>query len=349
MHRIGIVGARGFTGAELLRLGARHPEYEIAYLTSESQAGQPIESAFPTLHGALSLSFSAFDPRQAADAADAFFFALPDGEAMKSAPPLLERGKKVVDLSGDFRVRDRATYEHWYKREHVSPHLLDQAVYGMPELHPQVRTARLVANPGCYPTAMLLALAPLYASGRIDPDTVIVDAKSGVSGAGGRVGMKEEFSFPAVNENLRAYSVTGHRHLAETEQELTALTRRTGAGVRLSFTPHLLPITRGIYVTAYATLREPVELDTLIHEHRKFYGGAPFVHVTGTAIPEIRQVIGSNICRIGMALDERVGRVIVIAVIDNLVKGAAGQAIQNMNLMLGLSETLGLEAPAFYP
>jgi N-acetyl-gamma-glutamyl-phosphate reductase len=349
MHRIGIVGARGFTGAELLRLGVQHPEYEITYVTSESHAGRPIDSAFPILRSALPFCFSAFDPRQAADAADAFFFALPDGEAMKSAPLLLDRGKKVVDLSGDFRVRDRATYEHWYKREHVSPHLLEEAVYGMPEIHPEVRTARLVANPGCYPTAMLLALAPLFASGRIDPDSAIVDAKSGVSGAGGRVGMKEEFSFPAVNENLRAYSVTGHRHLAETEQELTALTPRTATGIRLSFTPHLLPITRGIYVTAYASLRAPVDLEALIREHREFYQDAPFVHVTGTAIPEIRHVIGSNVCRIGMALDERVGRVIVMAVIDNLVKGAAGQAIQNMNLMLGVSETAGLEAPAFYP
>jgi N-acetyl-gamma-glutamyl-phosphate reductase len=212
-----------------------------------------------------------------------------------------------------------------------------------------VRDARLVANPGCYPTAMLLALAPLFASGRIDPGTVIVDAKSGVSGAGGRVGMKEEFSFPAVNENFRAYSVTGHRHVAETEQELAILAGRPVEETRLSFTPHLLPITRGIYVTAYASLRGPVDLDTLIGEHCEFYRQAPFVRVAGAAIPEIRHVIGSNICRIGLALDERVGRVIVVAVIDNLVKGAAGQAIQNMNLMLGLPETSGLEAPAIYP
>ena len=349
MHRIGIVGARGFAGAELLRLGVRHPAYTITYVTSESQAGQPIDAAFPSLHGATRLSFSTFDPDRAADAADAFFFALPDGEAMKNAPLLLKLGKKVVDLSGDFRVRERATYEHWYGREHLSPHLLEEAVYGMPELHPEVRSARLVANPGCYSTAMLLALAPLFASGRIDPGTVIVDAKSGVSGAGGRVGMKEEFSFPAVNENLRAYSVTGHRHLAETEQELAILSGRAAEGVRLSFTPHLLPITRGIYATAYASLSGTVGLETLIEKHRDFYREAPFVHVAGTAIPEIRHVIGSNMCRIGMALDERVTRVIVMAVIDNLIKGAAGQAIQNMNLMLGLPETAGLEAPAFYP
>src|SRR6266542_477337 len=198
MYRIGIVGARGFTGAELLRLGLRHPDYEITYVTSESQAGQPLDSAFPTLLGATSLRFSAFDPREAGQLADAFFLALPDGEAMKIAPALLDQGKKLVDLSGDFRVRDRASYERWYGREHLSPQLLSEAVYGMPELHPEVRNARLVANPGCYPTAMLLALAPLFASRRVDPVTVIVDAKSGVSGAGGRVGMREEFSFPAV-------------------------------------------------------------------------------------------------------------------------------------------------------
>jgi N-acetyl-gamma-glutamyl-phosphate reductase len=349
MHRIGIVGARGFAGAELLRLGVRHPAYEITYVTSESQAGQPLAAGFPTLQGATSLRFSAFDAREAAALAEVFFFALPDGEAMKAAPPLLEQGKKIVDLSGDFRVRDRATYERWYGREHLSPALLDEAVYGMPELHPEVRQARLVANPGCYPTAILLALAPLFASGRIDPRTVIVDAKSGVSGAGGRVGMKEEFSFPAVNENFRAYSVTGHRHVAETEQELALLAGRPPEEVRLSFTPHLLPITRGIFATAYASLRGAAVLETLIQEHRDFYREAPFVQIAGEAIPEIRHVIGSNICRISLALDERVGRVVVMAVIDNLVKGAAGQAIQNMNLMLGLPETAGLEAPAIYP
>jgi N-acetyl-gamma-glutamyl-phosphate reductase len=349
MHRIGIVGARGFTGAELLRLGLRHPQYEISYVTSESQAGQPIAAAFPSLRGATALRFSAFDPREAAAAADAFFFALPDGEAMKTAPALLGQGKKVVDLSGDFRVKDRATYEQWYRREHLSPQLLSEAVYGMPELHPEVRQARLAANPGCYPTAILLALAPLLASRRIDPATVIVDAKSGVSGAGGRVGMKEEFSFPAVNENLRAYSVTGHRHTAETEQELAALAELPAGELRITFIPHLLPITRGIYVTAYAGLRAPVEADTLSAEFEEFYRDAPFVHVLGAAIPEIRPVIGSNACHIGLAVDERVGRVIVMAVIDNLVKGAAGQAIQNLNLMLGLPETAGLEAPALYP
>jgi N-acetyl-gamma-glutamyl-phosphate reductase len=254
----------------------------------------------------------------------------------------------VVDLSGDFRVRDQATYEQWYGREHLSPQLLSEAVYGMPELHPEVREARLVANPGCYPTAVLLGLAPLFASARIDPATVVVDAKSGVSGAGGRVGMREEFSFPAVNENLCAYSVTGHRHVAETEQELAVLARTSVDNVRLTFTPHLLPITRGIYATNYARLSAPVDRETLLAEMRSFYRNAPFVQVT-ESLPEIRHVIGSNACRIGLALDERVGRVIVMAVIDNLVKGAAGQAIQNLNLMLGLPETAGLEGTALYP
>jgi N-acetyl-gamma-glutamyl-phosphate reductase len=349
MHRIGIVGARGFAGAELLRLGLQHPEYEITYVTSESQAGLPLEASFPTLRGATRLRFSAFDAREATDAADAFFLALPDGEAMKTVPALLEQGKKVVDLSGDFRVRDQATYERWYKREHSAPHLLREAVYGLPELHPEVRQARLAANPGCYPTAMLLALAPLVAARRIDPVTVIADTKSGVSGAGGRVGLREEFSFPAVNENLRAYSVTGHRHLAETEQELAAIAGAPADTIRLTFTPHLLPITRGIYSTIYATLREPVDLETLAADLTTFYRNAPFIWITGATIPEIRHVVGSNACHIGLALDERVGRVILMAVIDNLVKGAAGQAIQNLNLMLGLPETTGLQGTALYP
>jgi len=278
------------------------------------------------------------------------FFATPHGVAMAQARELVHAGVRIIDLAADFRLADPAVFERWYKMPHACTDLLAEAVYGIPEINREaIRKARIVGNPGCYPTAMLLALAPFFASGRIDPSTVIVDAKSGVSGAGGRVGMKEEFSFPAVNENLRAYSVTGHRHVAETEQELALLAGRAPEEVRLSFTPHLLPITRGIYVTAYASLGRAVDLGTLIQEHRRFYRDAPFVHVAGEAIPEIRHVIGSNVCRIGMALDERVGRVIVMAVIDNLVKGAAGQAIQNLNLMLGLPETAGLEAPAIYP
>lgn len=348
MVNIGIIGARGFTGGELLRLCLQHPDFRVAYVTSESQAGQPVTSAFPTLEGATDLRFESLDVGAACRVADVFFLALPDGEAMKIAPDLVEAGKPVVDVSGDYRVRDRATYESWYKLEHQSPALLEQAVYGLPELHPEVRQARLVANPGCYPTAALLAVAPLFREQLIETDTLIVDAKSGVSGAGGRVGMREEFSFPAVNENFRAYSVVGHRHTAETEQELTRLAGAGGPPVQIQFTPHLLPTTRGLMATCYARLTQKVDAEALLARYRKFYADAPFVQIT-SAPPEIKHVSGSNFCRVSVAVDSRTRRVIAMAVIDNLVKGAAGQAMQNMNLMLGLEETRGLLAPALYP
>jgi N-acetyl-gamma-glutamyl-phosphate reductase len=348
MISIGIIGARGFAGGELLRICLGHPEFRVAYVTSESQAGQPVADAFPTLAGRTELRFDSFDPAHAAAAADAFFLSLPDGEAMQLAPGLLETGKRIVDVSGDYRVRDRQRYEAWYKIEHTSPELLARAVYGLPELHPEVREARLVANPGCYPTAALLALAPLYGFVRIDPHSVVIDAKSGVSGAGGRSALREEFSFTAVNQNLRAYSAVGHRHTAEIEQELEALAGAAAAPPQVTFTPHLLPITRGIYTTCYLRALDAVDLDALIERYRTFYRDAPFVQITGMTPPEIRHVVGANDCRIGLAADRRSGRVIVMAVIDNLLKGAAGQAVQNMNLMLGLTETAGLSSPALY-
>jgi N-acetyl-gamma-glutamyl-phosphate reductase len=328
MVTIGIIGARGFTGGELLRLCLQHPDFRVAYVTSESQAGQPVASAFATLEGATDLVFASLEIAAACRAADAFFLALPDGEAMKIAPALLEAGKAVVDVSGDYRVRDRTTYESWYKLEHRSPQWLEHAVYGLPELHPEI--------------------APLFRERLVEPDSLVIDAKSGVSGAGGRVGMREEYSFPAVNENLRPYGVVGHRHTAEIEQELTRLLGAGAEAVQAQFTPHLLPLTRGLSATCYARLRHPADAASLLTRYREFYAGAPFVQVCDSP-PEIKHVAGSNYCRISLAVDARTQRVIAMAAIDNLVKGAAGQAIQNMNLLLGLEETRGLLAPALYP
>jgi N-acetyl-gamma-glutamyl-phosphate reductase len=344
--RIGIIGARGFAGGELLRLGLQHPEFEITYVTSESQAGTPVAEGFPGLTGTTELKFSAFDLEEALAAADAFFFALPDGEAMARAEALLQAGKKVVDLSGDFRVRDVSNYEHWYRRSHVSPHLLQQAVYGMPELHPELREASLIGNPGCYPTAILLAVAPLFAAGLAQPDSLIVDAKSGVSGAGGRSALDPAFSFAAIHDNFRAYSVTGHRHIAEMEQELSAL---SGETVTMSFTPHLLPLMRGILATCYVTVRESRSKEELNQLYREFYARAPFVHLLEKTLPELRYISGSNACHVGLSVDERTRRVICVSAIDNLVKGAAGSAMQNMNLICGLEETAGLLVPATGP
>jgi N-acetyl-gamma-glutamyl-phosphate reductase len=346
MIRIGIIGARGFTGGELLRLGLGHPHFEITCVTSESQAGTPVTDGFPGLLGATDLRFTAYDQAAAMDAADAFFFALPDGEAMARVEPLLHAGKKVVDLSGDFRVRDPQSYERWYRRPHVSPHLLERAVYGLPELRPEVPEASLIANPGCYPTAILLALAPLFARGLADPDSLVVDAKSGVSGAGGRSALDPAFSFAAIADNFRAYSVTGHRHIAEMEQELV---RICGSDVRMSFTPHLLPLMRGIVATCYVRLREARSTADLTALYRDFYSAAPFVHVLEETLPEVRCVSGSNACHLAVRYDDHTGRAVCISAIDNLVKGAAGSAIQNMNLVSGLPETAGLAQPATGP
>lgn len=346
MVRIGIIGARGFAGGELLRLGLAHPQFEVTYVTSESQAGAPVTEGFPGLLGATDLRFSAFDEAAACEAADGFFFALPDGEAMARAEVLLAAGKKIVDLSGDFRVRDPQNYERWYKRPHVSPHLLSKAAYGMPELRNDVRDASLIANPGCYPTSILLGVAPLFAAGLAVPDSLIADAKSGVSGAGGRSALDPAFSFAAISDNFRAYGVTGHRHIAEMEQELSAL---SGSDVTLSFTPHLLPLMRGILSTCYVTLTEHCTKDDLTARYREYYQGAPFVHVLEKSLPEVRYIAGSNACHVAVTADERTRRAICISALDNLVKGAAGSAIQNMNLICGLEETAGLTAPATGP
>ncbi len=347
MVRIGIIGARGFAGGELLRLGLQHPEYEITYVTSESQVGAAVAEAFPGLLGTTDLRFSSFTDGEACERADAFFFALPDGEAMARVGPLLEAGKRVVDLSGDFRVRDPENYRRWYGREHVSPQLLSQAIYGMPELDTSVREAQLIANPGCYPTAILLAVAPLFASGLVEPDSLISDAKSGVSGAGGRSALDPAFSFAAIADNFRAYSVTGHRHIAEMEQMLGRWTAEDAP--KMSFTPHLLPLMRGILATCYLRLREAATAEDLTRRYVDFYRAAPFVHVLESGLPELRFVSGSNACHVALRVDARTRRVICISAIDNLVKGAAGSAIQNMNLACGLLETAGLQAPATGP
>ena len=347
MTRVGIIGARGFVGGELLRLLLQHPDLQVSYVTSESQAGARLDAAFPALCGRFDLTFSSFDADAAAATADAFLMALPDGDAMRLAGSLLQRGKRVVDISGDFRVRDAQRYRQWYSREHSAPELLERAVYGLPELHPEVREARLVANPGCYPTAALLALAPLVRRRLAKIDSLIIDGKSGISGAGGRVGMREEYSFPATNENARAYSVVGHRHTAEIEQELERLAGASSQ-TAISFTPHLIPATRGCYLTCYLSLAGHVAAEECLSFYEEDYGRCPFVRITD-APPELKQTLGSNFCLIHATIDPRTGRAICIGAIDNLVKGAAGQAMQNLNLMLGLPETAGLTATALWP
>lgn len=348
MVNVGIIGARGFTGGELVRILLRHPGVRLSYVTSESHDGELMSEVFPFLLGQTELRYEKFDPPAAVDKADAFLFATPDGEAMKHAPALLARGKKVVDLSGDFRLKDVATYEAWYGRPHIAPELLAEAVYGLPEIkREEVKKARLITNPGCYPTSVILALAPLMKAKAVCADSIVVDSKSGVSGAGGRASLSGEYSYPAISENFRAYGIAKHKHTPEIEQELGAI---GGADLTVQFTPHLLPMTRGILTTAYAKLSADMDQPALRDLYEKFYGKEPFVQVLPEGkLPQTKYTCGSNQCHLAVVHDPRTQRVIAISAIDNLVKGAAGQAVQNLNLICGLPETQGLEMIALYP
>ena len=340
MVRVGIVNVTGYAGADAARLLARHPEVRLVAVTGRSAAGQPLATAFPHL---ADLDLMIDDELPEVDVA---FSALPHHASAEAIPPLLDRGQRVVDISADYRLHDVASYERWYG-EHPSAHLLAETPYGLPELHARhIAAARLVANPGCYPTAAILALAPVVE--QIEP-FVVVDAKSGVSGAGRSLSLTTHYC--EINENCHAYGLNGHRHQPEMDQELQALrsARRGDADpLEITFVPHLLPMTRGILATCYARLERGGEQAALLAHYREFYRAAPFVRVVD-APPQTKHTLGTNLCLIYPKLDERTGRLVVVSCIDNLVKGAAGQAVQNMNLMLGLPETTGLDAPALYP
>ncbi len=354
--RVAIVGVSGYGGGELARLLLAHPNVDLTYVTSGTYAGKPLRVALP---GAApsDLVCEVYDQAACADKCDFVFLAGESGLAMKLAPGLLDAGKKIVDLSADFRLKGPTVYKEWYKAEHTAPQLLDEAVYGLPELNKEdVRNARLIANPGCYPTSAILALLPLLfpreepQSELIDLDSIIVDSMSGVSGAG-RSKFGLDYHFSEVNESARAYGVGGlHRHTPEIEE---ALSLTWGEAIAVTFTPHLVPITRGILTTAYADLsgeRDDVNVEALHALYRKAYQAAPFVTVLEPGqFPATKHVYGTNFCHIGLAVDRRTNRVVVVSAIDNLVKGAAGQAIQNMNLMCGFDETAGLTMGAVWP
>ena len=345
MVKVAIIGGSGYTGLELLRLLARHPAVELTAVTSREFQGKPVSSVFPALAGICSLNFSWPDPAKLAAAAALFFVALPHKTAMSIIPDLLQAGAKVVDLSADFRFRDQAVYEQWYQ-EHTSPDLLREAVYGLPEIYREaIKTARLVGNPGCYPTSVILGLAPLLTAGLIDPHSIIADCKSGASGAGRGVSLATLYC--EVNDGFRAYKVADHRHTPEMEQELGLL---AGEPLTITFTPHLVPMSRGILATIYATPKRSLQDDELPAVYQGFYENAPFVRLCPAGVlPNTAAVRGSNYCDLAVRLDRRAGRLIVVAAIDNLTRGASGQAVCNMNLMLGLPETLGLEIVPFVP
>ena len=336
--RIAIVGASGYTGAELLRLSLAHPDLEPVIATSREFAGSPVRMVYPNLP--TDLAFTTLD-LDAAAACDVVFLALPHGAAARTAAELAGRGTRVVDLSADLRFEDPSIYPAWFGEAHPEPTLLADAVYGLPELHrAQLHGAQLVANPGCYPTAALLALLPFVEAGVIDPATIVVTAASGVSGAGRGVNAGVHFSH--VDSNLKPYGAPTHKHTPEIEQELT---RIAGTGVTITFVPILAPIPRGLLATATATLTSPIDPIEVLETR---YANEPFVSRTATW-PETKYASGSNMAFVHAATDERTGRLITACAIDNLGKGAAGQALQNANLMLGFDETAGLTGGGLYP
>ena len=343
MIKVGVVGGTGYTGVELLRLLAGHPQVELRAVTSRGEAGTPVAEMFPNLRGHLDLAFTAPDPATLGDC-DLVFFATPNGIAMEMTPALLADGVRVIDLAADFRLRDPAVWEQWYGMPHACPELLEEAVYGLPEVNrAAVAEARVVANPGCYPTAVQLGFLPLVEQDLIAPDSLIADAKSGVSGAGRKASVGSLLC--EASESFKAYAVPGHRHLPEIRQ---GLERAAGRAVGLTFVPHLTPMIRGIHATLYGRLRDPdADLQALFEAR---YVAEPFVDVLPAGgHPETRSVKGANHCRMAVHRPQNGDTVVVLAVIDNLVKGAAGQAVQNMNIMFGFPETAGLEGIALLP
>ncbi len=345
MAKVAVLGATGYTGLELIRILYVHPEAEVVFVSSRTHAGERLASVFPELTGLFDVEVHDTDPRAVPRDVDLAFVCLPHKAAMDVVPALLQKGLKVVDLSADFRFRDRAVYEEWYQ-PHSAPDLLGEAVYGLPEIHREkIASARLVANPGCYPTSVILGLAPLVKKGLINTSTIIASAASGATGAGR--GVAQALHFCEVNESFRAYKVAEHRHTPEMEQELSSL---AGHGVKITFIPHLAPMLRGIFATIYADLTDNMETRDLETLYEEFYREDRFLRVLKQpALPDTVHSRGTNLVTLGVRVDKRTGRVVVLSTIDNLNRGAAGQAVANMNLMLGMDETRGLDVLPWRP
>ena len=343
MIKVGIIGGTGYTGVELLRLLAMHPQVQLRVITSRGEAGRKVQDMFPSLRGYVDIAFSEPDEQQLATC-DVVFSATPNGVAMQHAPALVQAGVKLIDLAADFRLSDPALWEKWYGMPHACPDLLAEAVYGLPEVNrAKIKSARIVANPGCYPTAVQLGFLPLIENRLVDVHTLIADAKSGVSGAGRKAEVHTLFAEAA--DSFKAYGVPGHRHLPEIRQ---GLERANNATVGLTFVPHLTPMIRGIHATLYARLMDKgADLQSL---YARRYAEEPFVDVLPAGShPDTRSVRASNVCRIAIHRPQGGDTVVILSVIDNLVKGAAGQAVQNMNILFGLDETTGLAQPALLP
>ncbi len=344
--KAGVIGATGYTGAELVRILSAHPNVRLAGLTTQSYGGIPFWEVYPHLYRHVDMICRELDLEELAEKCDVIFTALPHGHSMPVAAEVVRRGKRLVDLGADFRFNDAATYERWYGVDHSEPGLNGRAVYGLPEIRrEEIRGAEIVANPGCYPTSAILGIAPLLKNGLVDNRSIVIDSKSGVSGAGRGLSLTTHYC--EVNESIKAYNVGKHRHTPEIEQELSAL---AGESLVVSFTPHLTPMSRGILSTIYAGLKESLGRDEVAALYREFYSASRFVRILPPGmLPSTKSVCGSNHCDIGLVVDDRTGRVVVLAAIDNLIKGASGQAVQNMNVMFGLPEETGLDRPGFYP
>ena len=345
MLRVAVVGASGYTGVELLRLLKRHSGVDVVCVTSRQHEGLSIAEVFPSLAGLYDLICEPLEIESIASRCDVVFTALPHKTAMTVVPGFLKAGCKVIDLSADYRLKDQAVYEQWYQ-PHSSPELLDQAIYGLPELYrDQIKRAQLVANPGCYPTSVALGLAPLLKNKMVHLSSLVIDSKSGMTGAGRAAKLGSLYS--EVNEGFKAYGVASHRHTPEIEQTLSSL---AGESVKVSFTPHLLPINRGILSTIYADLNDEISTGDLLDMYFQYYSKEQFVRVLSVGeMPNVANVRGSNYCDIGLVSDARTGRVIVVSVIDNLCRGAAGQAVQNMNLICGIEESSGVDMLPIFP
>jgi len=348
--KVSIIGSTGYAGKELVKILIHHKEVGLVHLVSSSCAGKNIAEIFPEFLNKLDKKLINFNLELISQNSDLVFTALPHTVSMNVVPELLKKGVKVIDLSADYRIKNPAVYEEWYKKEHnqISKGLLSEAVYGLPEIYlNKIKDARLVANPGCYPTSIILGIAPLLKHHFVEPEGIIIDSKSGASGAGRK--LSSDLQFAECNENFKAYKVVKHNHIPEVEQELSSIYfnrddyRQQRTEIKVCFTPHLLPINRGILSTCYLTLKESKEEEEVLEIYQKFYQKAPFVRIFEPPnLPEIKYVAGTNYCDIGFTIDERVGKIKVISVIDNLLKGAAGQAVQNMNIMSGFSETEGI-------
>jgi len=338
MISISVVGASGYSGIELLKILVRHPGVRIGRLFANSSAGKHLADVAPVFGKTVDRVLEPYSIDKISNS-ELIFIALPSGEAMNLVPAMLSAGKRIIDLGGDFRLQDTSLYERYYKRTHSASALLKQSVYGLPEWnYSQIQSASLIANPGCYPTSAILPLAPLLKEGLLESSGIAVSSLSGVSGAGRSSSV--EMSFGEVNESVRAYKVGTHQHIPEIKSQLESLSHTQ---VKLSFVPHLLPITRGIYTSTYTTLKKPVNEQTLLAVYEKYYASAPFVRYSATAIPEIKNVAHTNFIDIGFRINPEEGQLIILSAIDNLIKGAAGQAVQNMNIMFGLHETEGLQ------